>query len=160
MRGSPAAGASGSSALASTVTPANQAAWVKNPQSRSGNMSIMTAEKRLVAVYDRTDASAQLQARPARPRRAPAHIQTIASSSSSDGQRVVIDGVVFQFEQGGAKLSRVGGESSRVMQADRQKWRLLARPPAGGSVTEETSTEGRLGAISFRRRRSERWTCG
>lgn len=157
MRDSPAAGASGSSALASTVTPANQAAWVKNPQSRSGNMSIMTAEKRLVAGHDRTDASAQLQARPARPRRAPAHIQTIPSSS---GGRVVIDGVVFQFEQGGAKLSRVGGESSRVMQADRQKWRLLARPPAGGSVTEETSTEGRLGAISFRRRRSERWTCG
>ena len=45
-----------------------------------------------------------------RPPKIPPHIQILNSSSTSEGQRVVIDGVIFQFEQGGTKLARIGGE--------------------------------------------------
>jgi len=63
--------------------------------------------------------SDQLASRPAPPPkpkvRVPAHIQVLestaeASPGGTEGKRVVIDGVIFQFEQGGSKLTRIGGE--------------------------------------------------
>ncbi|KAL7421368.1 hypothetical protein Q5752_004253 [Cryptotrichosporon argae] len=62
--------------------------WIKG----SGGMSLMTVEKRK-----------QLAAK----KRVPPQIQPVASTDSSEGKRVVIDGVVFKFEDGGKKLTRV-----------------------------------------------------
>ena len=86
-----------------TSTPAD---WVKGT-SKQGNMSIMTTEKRFV-IFPKSHLTYREQLksipRPTKPK-AP------TVSSSSDG-RVVIDGVVFQFEQDGKKLTRIGGALS------------------------------------------------
>ncbi|KAK4689230.1 hypothetical protein P7C73_g882, partial [Tremellales sp. Uapishka_1] len=83
--------------------------WIKGTSKR-GNMTLMTIEK-----------SNQLLARPPVPKqrrtRLPPHIQalnSIQTSGGSEGRRVAIDGVIFQFEQGGKKLVRVGDASSPV----------------------------------------------
>ena len=34
---------------------------------------------------------------------------TTTNTNGEEGKRVVIDGVIFQFEQGGKKLTRIGG---------------------------------------------------
>nr|XP_018261052.1 uncharacterized protein I303_06769 [Kwoniella dejecticola CBS 10117]OBR83210.1 hypothetical protein I303_06769 [Kwoniella dejecticola CBS 10117] len=82
----------------SSVAPAN---WVKG-KGKSGNMSLMTAEK-----------SAQLQGQRQRKPKLPPQIQMINSESTSSGdKRVIIDGVVFQFEQDGKKLTRIGDAPS------------------------------------------------
>ncbi|OCF77646.1 hypothetical protein I204_01643 [Kwoniella mangroviensis CBS 8886] len=83
---SPLAGPSGTSAV-----------WVKG-KGKNGNMSLMTAEK-----------SAQLKVQRRSKPRVPPQIQVINSLATSSGdKRVVIDGVVFQFEQDGKKLTRIG----------------------------------------------------
>ena len=66
-----------------------------------------------------------LQSRPPPPRRprtpkVPPQIQVLNSTTTSspgggEGKRVVIDGVIFQFEQGGKKLTRIGGMSSHLI---------------------------------------------
>ncbi|WWC91868.1 uncharacterized protein L201_006815 [Kwoniella dendrophila CBS 6074] len=71
--------------------------WVKG-KGKSGNMSLMTAEK-----------SAQLKTQRQKKSKIPPQIQVITSLATSSGdKRVVIDGVVFQFEQDGKKLTRIG----------------------------------------------------
>ncbi|ORX39403.1 hypothetical protein BD324DRAFT_619574 [Kockovaella imperatae] len=92
--------------LSPTPTPPNepvnvvQEPWIKGT-SKGGNLSLMTKEK-----------SEHLQSMPKKSRqkrsRVPPHIQTLSSSTTSEGQRVVIDGIVFQFEMGGQKLTRIG----------------------------------------------------
>lgn len=61
--------------------------------------------------------SNQLLSRP-KPRRVavPPQIQVLKSTpdvspGGSEAKRVVIDGVIFQFEEGGKKLTRIGGGS-------------------------------------------------
>ncbi|WVW86326.1 hypothetical protein I302_108368 [Kwoniella bestiolae CBS 10118] len=71
--------------------------WVKG-KGKSGNMSLMTAER-----------SAQLKTQRQTKPRIPPQIQIINSLATASGdKRVVIDGVVFQFEQDGKKLTRIG----------------------------------------------------
>jgi hypothetical protein len=91
--------------------------WVKKT-SKGGNMSLMTVKKRY-AVLNSFDTTAELiisnvlAAQPRLPRRtkAPAQIQILNSSAGPSGpNRVVIDGVIFQFEEGGTKLTRAGGK--------------------------------------------------
>nr|XP_019010480.1 uncharacterized protein I206_04949 [Kwoniella pini CBS 10737]OCF49261.1 hypothetical protein I206_04949 [Kwoniella pini CBS 10737] len=78
-------------------TSAPHANWVKG-KGKSGNMSLMTAEKR-----------DQLKVQRQRTPKLPPQIQMIISESTSSGdKRVIIDGVVFQFEQDGKKLTRIG----------------------------------------------------
>ncbi|RSH91402.1 hypothetical protein EHS25_009701 [Saitozyma podzolica] len=77
------------------------ASWVKGT-SKGGNMSLMTVEK-----------SKHLKSLPPKSRirkqRIPPSIQVLNSTSTPQGsQRVVIDGIIFQFEPGGTKLTRIG----------------------------------------------------
>ncbi|EJT45238.1 hypothetical protein A1Q1_06376 [Trichosporon asahii var. asahii CBS 2479] len=76
--------------------------------------------------HEPDDGAETLAAQPPRPRqpKVPPSIQVLQSSSDtspggSEGQkRVVIDGVVFQFEQDGKKLTRIGGMPHRLSTAD------------------------------------------
>ena len=57
--------------------------------------------------------SNDLASKPRLPRqpRVPPQIQVLNSTSGPSGSnRVVIDGVIFQFEEGGSKLTRIGGK--------------------------------------------------
>jgi hypothetical protein len=90
--------------------------WVKRT-SMGGNMSLMTVKKRCVS--SRSHRTVELtssnvlasQPRPPRRPKVPAQIQVLNSSTGPSGSnRVVIDGVIFQFEEGGAKLTRIGGK--------------------------------------------------
>ncbi|BEJ15167.1 hypothetical protein CspHIS471_0409340 [Cutaneotrichosporon sp. HIS471] len=74
--------------------------WVSST-SRGGNMSLMTVQKRK-----------QLNNTKPVPR-GPANVQMLQSTSEStpsgaESKRVVIDGVIFQFEEGGKQLTRIG----------------------------------------------------
>jgi len=100
-----------------TVEDLDKEDWVKKT-SKGGNMSLMTVKKRYAA-FNSVDSTAELTvsnvlaAQPRIPRRsrAPAQIQILNSSAGPSGpNRVVIDGVIFQFEEGGTKLTRVGGK--------------------------------------------------
>lgn len=94
--------------------------WVKS--SRRGNMSLMTVEKRCAG---QGESSTNLRNHlsslppPARHPRVPPQVQVLQSTSQStpggsESKRVVIDGVIFQFEDGGKKLTRIGGEPFRL----------------------------------------------
>jgi hypothetical protein len=57
--------------------------------------------------------SNDLASKPRLPRqtKVPPQIQVLNSTSGPSGSnRVVIDGVIFQFEEGGSKLTRIGGK--------------------------------------------------
>ncbi|WVQ94858.1 hypothetical protein IAU59_001941 [Kwoniella sp. CBS 9459] len=72
--------------------------WVKG-KGKGGNMSLMTVEKR---------DQLRIQQKQRKPK-LPAQIQMLSSTAVSSGdKRVVIDGVIFQFEQDGKKLTRIG----------------------------------------------------
>ncbi|ORY22378.1 hypothetical protein BCR39DRAFT_551688 [Naematelia encephala] len=72
-----------------------EGSWVQ-ARSGNGNLSLMTAQKR----GEIQDLAKKTRAEKAKKRK--------EETPHSAGQRVVIDGVVFQFEQGGAKLTRIG----------------------------------------------------
>ncbi|WOO80997.1 Zinc finger CCCH domain-containing protein 3 [Vanrija pseudolonga] len=76
--------------------------WVKKT-SKGGNMSLMTVDK---------SNKLSSRPRPPRPPKVPAHIQVLQSSTDSSpggtqGKRVVIDGVIFEFAEDGQKLVRL-----------------------------------------------------
>lgn len=59
--------------------------------------------------------SKKLASHPKRPKRRvqriPPSVQVLTTTASADGpKKVVIDGVIFQFEEDGTKLTRIGGE--------------------------------------------------
>ncbi|RXK41484.1 hypothetical protein M231_01192 [Tremella mesenterica] len=93
--------------------------WVTKT-SKKGNMSLMTVEK-----------SQELKSKPRqlkhRHPRIPPQIQiftsTPPSSSSADQRRVVIDGVIFQFDEGGQKLVRIGELDSQSSQSSSSRKR-------------------------------------
>jgi hypothetical protein len=61
--------------------------------------------------------SNDLASKPRLPRqpKVPPQIQVLNSTSGPSGSnRVVIDGVIFQFEEGGSKLTRIGGKLHRA----------------------------------------------
>jgi hypothetical protein len=68
----------------------------------------------------------ELAARPkpvrTRKTRIPASIQELSSETSTSGKRVVVDGVIFEFEPGGAKLIRIGGKSAVLTTTGRMRW--------------------------------------
>ncbi|WVR09560.1 hypothetical protein IAU60_006629 [Kwoniella sp. DSM 27419] len=71
--------------------------WVKG-KGKMGNMSLMTVEKR-----------DQLRTQHQRLPKVAPHIQVLNSLATASGdKRVVIDGIMFQFEQDGKKLTRLG----------------------------------------------------
>lgn len=95
--------------------------WVKKT-SKGGNMSLMTAQKRCVQCVLRggmglplssrmlRSATLASKPRPPRPPKVPPQIQVLNSTAGPSGaNRVVIDRVIFQFEEGGSKLTRIGG---------------------------------------------------
>jgi hypothetical protein len=60
--------------------------------------------------------SNDLASKPRLPRqpKVPPQIQVLNSTSGPSGSnRVVIDGVIFQFEEGGSKLTRIGGKLAK-----------------------------------------------
>ena len=80
-------------------------------------MSLMTVEKRYFHLYGCIIAmlmnSNVLASKPRLPRqpKVPPQIQVLNSTTGPSGpNRVVIDGVIFQFEEGGSKLTRIGGK--------------------------------------------------
>ncbi|WVF67259.1 hypothetical protein IAT40_002007 [Kwoniella sp. CBS 6097] len=78
------------------------AGWVKG-KGKGGNMSLMTVEKR---------DQLRIQQKQRKPK-LPPQIQMLNSTAVSSGdKRVVIDGVIFQFEQDGKKLTRIGESPS------------------------------------------------
>jgi len=97
------------------VSPEKES-WVKKT-SKGGNMSLMTVEKRYFHLYECIIAiltnSNVLASKPRLPRqpKVPPQIQVLSSTTGPSGpNRVVIDGVIFQFEEGGSKLTRIGGK--------------------------------------------------
>ncbi len=80
-------------------------------------------------------------------------VQQLQSTSEStpggtESKRVVIDGVIFQFEEGGKQLTRIGGELIDIVVAD-----LPELPSAGSSGSQGTPTRHRLkyGGEQYRR---------
>ncbi len=119
-----------------------------------------------------------LSSLPPRPRRARPPkitplIQVLSSVATStpgggEGKRVVIDGVIFQFEQGGKKLARIGGmlRSFLTLKRDRAEQTLQSfhrrlahlgpahrplsrRRRASRSSTAARSSEEPIGVIWF-----------
>ncbi|OCF44396.1 hypothetical protein I317_01656 [Kwoniella heveanensis CBS 569] len=94
----PPTAAPASSSSKGAVAGPSGAGWVKG-KGKGGNMSLMTVEKR-----DQLRTQ-QKQRKP----KLPPQIQMLNSTAISSGdKRVVIDGVIFQFEQDGKKLTRIG----------------------------------------------------
>lgn len=103
-----------------SAPPSRGDEWVKKT-SRGGNMSLMTVQKRYVrhicnvGEYVLTCTRNQLASRPVPPRKpkVPANVEVLHSTSEgsagAETKRVVVDGVIFQFEEGGSKLVRIGG---------------------------------------------------
>jgi hypothetical protein len=97
--------------------PVDTESWVKKT-SIGGNMSLMTVQKRYAQIppggaQQSLIHSNVLASKPRLPRqpKVPPQIQVLNSTSGPSGpNRVVIDGVIFQFEEGGSKLTRIGGK--------------------------------------------------
>ncbi|EIW71909.1 hypothetical protein TREMEDRAFT_58043 [Tremella mesenterica DSM 1558] len=128
--------------------------WVTKT-SKKGNMSLMTVEK-----------SQELKSKPRqlkhRHPRIPPQIQiftsTPPSSSSADQRRVVIDGVIFQFDEGGQKLVRIGELDSQSSQSSSSRKR--PNTPTRRSVRYDgqkyrRTSKGNLVSTSRRRRWSQ-----
>ncbi|KAK8853353.1 hypothetical protein IAR55_004057 [Kwoniella newhampshirensis] len=93
----PLSSASKAPAATTSISDTNTT-WVKG-KGRTGNMSLMTTEKR-----------AKLRTQRPKP---PPQIQVLNSTiaASNGSKQVVIDGIIFQFEQDGKKLTRIGEAS-------------------------------------------------
>ncbi|WWD19779.1 hypothetical protein CI109_104243 [Kwoniella shandongensis] len=85
-------------ATASTSTLTTTTTWVKG-KGKTGHMSLMTSEKRAKLLTQRPRAPPQVQ------------VLNSTTATSNGSKQVVIDGIVFQFEQDGKKLTRIGEAS-------------------------------------------------
>ncbi|KLT42527.1 hypothetical protein CC85DRAFT_292032 [Cutaneotrichosporon oleaginosum] len=120
--------------------PAAGSGWISST-SRGGNMSLMTVQKRKQLNNTKPATSGT------------SHVQMLQSTSEStpsgtESKRVVIDGVIFQFEEGGKQLTRIGGDLMSVADAD------LPELSAGSSAAAQgTPTRHRLkyGGQQYRR---------